>query len=118
MTFQVDLAQQINVGAFDPASSIVYPKGTFNGWGTFDAMTNDPTILRTNQNGLVTSNVYVNTYNILGSPGQTMDFKFFIDKNSNYESPAAGTGDPSDYNNRFFNLSEGADAGLSARLLQ
>ena len=103
-TFQVDLSQAINVGAFDPNSSTVYPKGTFNGWGTFDAMTNDPTILRTNQNGLVTSNVYVNTYTFTGSPGQTMDFKFYIDTGNNYESPAPGTGDPSDSNNRFFNL--------------
>ena len=103
-TFQVDMSQAINVGAFDPNSSTVYPKGTFNGWGTFEAMTNDPSILRTNQNGLVTSNVYVNTYAFTGSPGQTMDFKFYIDTGNNYESPAAGTGDPSDSNNRFFNL--------------
>lgn len=107
VTFQVDMAQQINVGAFDPTSSIVYPKGTFNGWGTWDAMTNNPTILRTNQYGLVSSNVYVNTYTVTASPGETMDFKFYIDTGSKYESPALGTGDPSDYNNRFFNLSEG-----------
>ena len=107
VTFQVDLAQQINVGAFDPDSSSVYPKGTWNGWGTPAAMTNDPTILRTNQYGLVTSNVYVYTYTVSGSPGETMDFKFYIDKNGNYESPAPGTGDPSDHNNRFFNLSAG-----------
>jgi hypothetical protein len=106
-TFQVDMAQQINVGAFDPNSSTVWPKGTFNGWGTFDGMTNDPTILRTNQNGLVTSNVYVNTYTVSGSPGETMDFKFYIDTGNIYESPAPGAVDPSDNNNRFFNLSAG-----------
>ncbi len=106
-TFQVDLAQQINVGAFDPNSSTVYPKGTFNGWGTWDAMVNDPTILRTNQNGLVTSNVYVGTYTVAGSPGETMDYKFYIDTGSNYENPAAGTGDPSDHNNRFYILTNG-----------
>jgi hypothetical protein len=106
-TFQVDMAQQINVGAFDPSSSTVYPKGTFNGWGSFDPMTNNPTILRTNENGLVTSNVYVNTYTVSGSPGQTMDFKFYIDTNNKYESPAPGAVDPSDSNNRFFNLSTG-----------
>ena len=106
-TFQVDMAQQINVGAFDPSSSTVYPKGTFNGWGSFDPMTNNPTILRTNENGLVTSNVYVNSYTVSGSPGQTMDFKFYIDTNNKYESPAPGAVDPSDSNNRFFNLSTG-----------
>ena len=36
-----------------------------------------------------------------------MDFKYYIDLNNNYESPSAGTGDPSDHNNRFFNLSHG-----------
>jgi hypothetical protein len=107
VTFQVDMAQQINVGAFDPNSSTIWPKGTFNGWGTWDAMTNNPTILRTNQNGLVTSNVYVNTYTVTASPGETMDFKFFIDTGSRYETPAVGTGDPSDNNNRFINLTEG-----------
>ena len=34
-------------------------------------MTNDPTILRTNQTGLVTSNVYVYAFDVTGSPGQT-----------------------------------------------
>jgi hypothetical protein len=98
---------QISIGAFDPNTSSVYPKGTWNGWGTPNVMTNDPTILRTNQYGLVTSNVYVYTYSVTRSPGETMDFKFVIDPGTHYESPAPGTGDPSDYNNRFLNLSEG-----------
>jgi len=108
VTFQVDLAQQINVGAFDPLSSTVQARGLFNGWGgTAIAQTNDPSILRTNQNGLVTSNVYVGTYEIVGSPGQTMDYKYYIDLNSNWESPAPSSGDPVDNNNRFFNLGAG-----------
>ncbi len=106
VTFQVDMAQAINIGAFDTNVSQVYPKGTFNSWGSYAAMTNDPGILRTNQNGLVTSNVYVGTYTITGSPGQTMDFKYYIDTGNNYESPAPGVGDPSDHNNRFLNLSD------------
>jgi hypothetical protein len=106
LTCQVDMAQQIAIGAYTPGVSVVYPKGTFNGWGTFDGMTNDPTILRTNQNGLVTSNVYIGTYTISGSPGQTMDYKFYIDTGNKYEDPAAGSGDPSDHNNRFFNLAD------------
>jgi hypothetical protein len=111
VTFQLDMAQQINVGAFDPLTMSVYPKGTWNGWGSPDVMTNDPTILRTNQFGLVTSNVYVYTYNMTRSPGETMDFKYYIlytpPSDSGYESPAPGTGDPADHNNRFLNLSEG-----------
>jgi hypothetical protein len=104
VTFQVDMAQQINIGTFTPGVSTVYPKGTFNSWGTFDGMTNAPAILRTNQYGMVTSNVYVGVYTISGSPGQTMDYKFYIDTGNKYEDLAAGAGDPSDNNNRFFNL--------------
>jgi hypothetical protein len=108
VTFQVDLAQQINTGAFDPLSSTVQARGLFNGWGSSAiAQTNDPSILRTNQNGLVTSNVYVGTYEIVGSPGQTMDYKYYIDTGGNWESPAPSTGDPVDNNNRFFSLGSG-----------
>jgi hypothetical protein len=112
LRFQVDMAQQISIGAFTPGVSTVYPKGTFNGWGTFDGMTNDPTILRTNQNGLVTADVYVGTYTVSGSPGQTMDYKFYIDTNNKYEDPAAGVGDPSDHNNRFLLLADAATQQL------
>ena len=108
VTFQVDLAQQINTGAFDPLSSTAQARGLFNGWGsTAIAQTNDPAILRTNQFGLVTSNVYVGTYEIVGSPGQTMDYKYYIDTGANWESPAPTTGDPADNNNRFFSLGSG-----------
>ncbi len=106
LTFQVDMAQQISIGTFTPGVSIVFPKGTFNGWGTFDAMTNDPTILRTNEFGLVTSDVYVGTYPIVASAGQTMDYKFYIDTGSKYEDLSAGAVDPSDNNNRFLNVED------------
>jgi len=104
VTFQVNMAQQINVGAFDPNSSTVYSRGFFNGWGTANAMTNDPSILTTNQFGLVNSNVYVAAVDITGSPGETVDYKYYIDTGANWESPIAGVGDPADNNNRFFNL--------------
>ena len=109
VTFQVDMAQQINIGTFFPNTSQVQARGLFDGWdgppaGTALAQTNDPTILRTNQFGLVTSNVYVYTYDIDGSPGQTIDYKYYIDTGANWESPAPGTGDPNDNNNRFFTL--------------
>ena len=112
VTFQLDLAQQINTGAFISGVSTSYVRGTFNDFGTTVPLTNDPTILRTNANGLVTSNVYVGTVTISGnppqsggSPGQTYDYKFYIDTGSNWEAPTPGTGDPNDNNNRFFNLS-------------
>ena len=108
VTFQVDLAQQINAGHFDPLSSTVQARGLFNGWGSSAiAQTNDPSILRTNQNGLITSNVYVGTYEIVGTPGQTMDYKYYIDTGANWESPTPNSGDPADNNNRFFNLGAG-----------
>lgn len=108
VTFQVDLAQQINTRAFDPLTSTVQARGIFNGWGgTAIAQTNDPSILRTNQNGLVTSNVYVGTYEIVGSPGQTVDYKYYIDTGANWDSPTPSSGDPVDNNNRFFNLGAG-----------
>jgi hypothetical protein len=51
--------------------------------------------------------VYVGTYEIIGSPGQTMDYKYYIDTGANWDSPAPNTGDPADNNNRFFNLGAG-----------
>src|SRR5262249_16392228 len=99
VTFQVNLAQQINTGSFNTNSSLVYVRGSFNGWGTDVAMTNDPSIRTTNQFGLVSSNVYVAKYDIAGSsPGRTIDYKFYIDTGANWESfPTAGLGkDPND----------------------
>ena len=107
VTFQVNLAQQINIKAFDPAVSLVYTRGFFNSWDQGGPMTNNPTILTTNQFGLVSSNVYVYTFDVTGSPGQTTDFKYYIDPGANWESPTPGSGDPADNNNRFFNLGEG-----------
>lgn len=104
ITFQVNMAQQINIGAFDPNTSTVYSRGFFNGWGTANAMTNDPSIRTTNQFGLVSSNVYVAAVDITGSPGQTVDYKYYFDTGATWESPTPGTGDPADNNNRFFNL--------------
>jgi hypothetical protein len=110
VTFRLDMAQQINTGAFNTNTASVYARGFFNGWASdsLSLMTNDPAILRTNQNGLVTSNVYVLVFDVTGSPGQTIDFKhFFAPPGDNWESPAPGSGDPADNNNRFFNLSGG-----------
>jgi len=109
VTFQVNMAQQINVGAFDPNSSTVSARGYFNGWAT-SSMTNDPSIHTTNQFGLVNSNVYTVAVDITGAPGQTIDYKYYIDTGANWESPTAGTGDPGDNNNRFFNLPTSAAA--------
>ena len=112
VTFRVNMAQQINVGSFNPGTSQVYARGTYNSFAADVVMTNDPTILTTNQFGLVNSNVYVSSYDIQGSPGKTLDFKFYIDTGANWESLAGGLGtDSSDNNNRYFNM---ADSGPQA----
>ena len=112
VTFQVDMAQQIHNGAFTNDLSLLYTRGIFNSWGTDFVMTNDPSIRITNQFGLVTSNVYVWTYELTNSPGATLDYKFYFDSGTTWESPAPGTGDPADNNNRFFNLTGTASQKL------
>jgi hypothetical protein len=123
VTFQVNMAQQINTGAFDKNSSSVYVRGWFNNFSQDIGMemTNDPSILTTNQFGLVTSNVYVMTYTLdsvtgshLYSPGETIDFKFYVANGYgiDWESPPLGVGDPADSNNRFFNLADGTPQRL------
>lgn len=119
VTFQVDMAQQINTGAFVPGTSSVYTLGGFDGWaaGNTTPMTNDPTILRTNQFGLVTSNVYVATFDIGGAPGQDMEYKFYIDTGANWESPNPATSDYLDNNNRFMALTTTSNASVSVPII-
>lgn len=79
VTFQEDLSQQIALGNFNPATDQAVVRGIFNNWsGTDFALTNDPSILRTNQYGLVTSNVWVGTFSIVGSPGGAEAFKYVL----------------------------------------
>jgi hypothetical protein len=91
--FQVDMAQQVNVGAFHVATDTVEVRGNLNNWtGGLNVLTNDPTILRTNQYGLVTSNVYVNTLEVDGSHAAAEAFKFVIQSgggSANWEQPSA-----------------------------
>ena len=102
--FQVNLAQQINLGAFIPGTSTVYVRGTWQSGGGFDLsspLTNDPSILTTNQFGLVNSNVYVGTYDVVDSPGASEDMKYYIDTGDNWETPAPANQDPNNNNNRY-----------------
>lgn len=100
--FQVDVSQQIALGNFvNDGSSYVEVRGSFNSWsGGVSVLTNDPTILRTNQFGLVTSNVWVGAFSINASPGAANDFKFVIQPGTLWESPSAVNSD--DGANRFF----------------
>lgn len=93
ITFQVDMAQQINIGKFDPNADTVEVQGNAYGWSTGWTLTNNPSIIRTNQLGTVsvlTSNVYVNTFTAPAgeSPGQVTWYKYVIQPAGAYEAPA------------------------------
>ncbi|HKW30677.1 MAG TPA: hypothetical protein VJT54_15180 [Verrucomicrobiae bacterium] len=103
-TFQVDMAQQIQLGVFNPNTMTVEAIGQFVGWADSAAiLTNDPTILRTNQFNLVTSNVYVGTFpnaGAAGSPGSVSEFKYRI-TGGLYESVSKLNGIAQNNENRF-----------------
>jgi hypothetical protein len=105
VTFQVDMAEQINLGNFDTNNgAYVEVHGFFNGWGSGDTLTNDPTIMTTNATGTVTSNVYVGTYEMTGSTNGAEEFKYVIQPAGTYELPLATDGDYDNNNNRFFGI--------------
>ncbi|HMD53069.1 MAG TPA: hypothetical protein VKJ65_00765, partial [Phycisphaerae bacterium] len=114
--FEVDMSQQIALGNFDTNVDTVQVNGSLGSSDLFgfgqgatpsgNILTNDPTILRTNQFGLVSSNVYVGylASPIAGSPGQNGEFKYIIQPTAKYESPGALNGDGQNSGNRFFFL--------------
>lgn len=108
VTFRVDMAQQINIGAFNPGTDTVYARGTFNSFSQSLPMTNDPSIHRTNAFGAVTTDVWVAETNIECTAGSQVEYKFFIDNGNNWENPAIG--DPDNSNNRFSQYPGGAAA--------
>jgi hypothetical protein len=101
VTFQVDMAEQINVGAFD-VDSTVEVHGGFNGWSSGDTLTNDPAISTTNAVGIVTSNVYVGTFAVTAPTNGTQEYKYVIQPGTVYEGPANSDSDVDNGNNRFF----------------
>ena len=115
--FQVDMSQAIALGIFDPVNDTVQVNGSLGSGNNFgfgqgntpsgNILTNDPSILRTNQFGLVTSNVYVGflANPIAASPGQNAQYKFIIQPTAKYESPGNVNGDAQNSHNRFFFLS-------------
>ncbi len=115
-TFQVDMAQQINLGKFIPGTTHIFAQGLYEGWTDSGAeLLNDPTILRTNNSGLVTSNVYTGTFPVTSAEGGTEQYKFVISPDgvaNSYEEPT--TGDPDNSQNRFF---DGPTNGTPALVL-
>ena len=103
LTFQVDMAQQINLGNFDPNSGTIQVAGNFNGWSAGSGnLTADPTIFRTNQFGLVTSNVYTGTFtSVAVSTNAHMAYKFVLNNNFG-DNPSGGNNDEG--GNRFYTM--------------
>jgi len=101
-TFRVDMAAPIFVGTFDTNTMTVEVQGDFEGWSSGYTLVSDPSISTTN-GGIVTSNVYVGTFPLVGSPGQLNHFKFVINNGGTltYEQPNAINGDGSASGNRF-----------------
>jgi hypothetical protein len=105
VTFQVDMAEEINLGNFDTNNgAYVEVRGFFNSWSGGDTLTNDPTIMTTNATGFVSSNVYVGTFAMSGSTNGTEEYKYVIQPNTVYESPSPLDGDADNNDNRFFGL--------------
>ena len=109
VTFQLDMSEEIQLGHFTPGVDQVDVRGSFNGWGNSGAyLTNDPSILVTNLNGLVTSNVYTLTVPITSGaqvPGipatnAMMEWKAVEDPSGSWESPGPANAD--DAGNRFW----------------
>jgi hypothetical protein len=113
--FQVDMSQAIRLGTFNPNTQTIQVNGGATdlqfgfGQGTTPSgniLTNDPTILETNQFGLVSSNVYVGFLQnpISGSAGQNFYFKYVVQTPQTYEAPGNLNGDAQNSHNRFFFL--------------
>ena len=107
--FQVDMAEQVQLGTFTPGTSQVDVRGSFNGWGNAgDYLTNDPSIAVTNPGGVITRYVYTGTFPITsgaevpGVPATNayMEWKAVIDPSSTWENP--GPTDSGDAGNRFW----------------
>ena len=118
ITFQVDMSQAINLGQFTngTANSWVELRGSLNGWtgasnnteyatGTYPdsigiVLTNNPSIVVTNANNILTTNVYQCTVAETGSPWSAQDFKFVIQPGTLWDSPSAVNSDGG--GNRFY----------------
>jgi len=79
------MSQQIALNNFtNGGGQIVEVRGNFNSWGGgSNVLTLDQSILRTNQFGLVTSNVYTGVVSVSASPDAAMDYKFVYDPPTN-----------------------------------
>jgi hypothetical protein len=114
--FQVDMSEEIELGHFHPLTGdTVVVAGSFNGWsitaGAQWVLTNDPSILVTNNNftpPVVESNVYTVTAAVTlnarvptAAPNCAEEYKFVEMPQGGWDSPTFPNQDP-DSGNRFF----------------
>jgi hypothetical protein len=104
VTFQVDMAEQINTGAFTNGQSAVTVAGLLNGWNnnsSSNILALNPSIATTNMYGVVSHDVYTGTFPVAGSPGGAEAFKYVIQNGTvDWESPNPLNSDPG--GNRYY----------------
>jgi hypothetical protein len=105
-TFRVNMAAQIFTGVFNTNTMIVEVQGDFEGWSSGYTLSNDSSIRTTNVNGIISSNVYVGTYPLVGDLGQMNSFKYVINNGGilSYDQPLAINGNTGGDNNRFVHI--------------
>jgi hypothetical protein len=109
VTFQVDVSQQIQLGNFIPGTSYIVVRGLFNGWaGDSVTLTNDLNIVRTNEYGLMTTNVWDGTFPITNSPAGIEEYKFVITGGASdiWDQPSAANSDGSSGNRAFADVAQ------------
>ncbi|MFZ0826681.1 MAG: hypothetical protein WAO02_04585 [Verrucomicrobiia bacterium] len=111
ITFQVDVSQQIQLGVFTNGISSVEVRGNYNSWtGGASPLTNNPSITVTNQFGLVSSNVWMGTFPVIGSPWSAQDFKYVIQPGTTWDSVSSSNADSG--GNRFWTFNPDSDMVL------
>jgi len=119
ITFQVDMSEQIEVGAFHPSSGdFVVVAGSYQNFVLGDSsalvLTNNPNILITNNNfspPVIESNIWVGTAAIstdsskpLATVNCGQEFKYVIMPGESWDAPEYPNQDP-DSGNRFYTMS-------------
>ena len=101
--FQVDMSQQIQLGNFTNDTSLVEVRGNFQGWSGGSTLVRDLSQVRTTPGGLLTTNVYTNTFTYTASPEATAAFKYVIQPGTGWEGPSTVNGQGNDLNRYFAN---------------
>ena len=93
VTFQVDMSEQIYLGTWSPTANTVEVRGNFQGWSGGTTLTNNPLVLVTNGQGIVTSNVYQITLPVMNCTNAANDFKYVTQPGTGWDSPSAANSD-------------------------